>query len=45
MTSVSVEGRAEKVVYVDFGEALDKVLLGKLIQKIKIHGIHGDLVV
>eukprot|EP00061_Rhincodon_typus_P007818 g29885.t1 len=37
------EGRAADVVYMEFSKAFDKVPHGRLIQKIKIHGIHGDL--
>eukprot|EP00061_Rhincodon_typus_P008823 g31774.t1 len=39
------EGTAVDVIYIDFSKAFDKVPHGRLIQKIKIHGIHGDLAV
>eukprot|EP00061_Rhincodon_typus_P012919 g38973.t1 len=34
------EGRAVDVVYVNFSKAFDKVPVGRLIQKINMHGIH-----
>eukprot|EP00061_Rhincodon_typus_P011358 g36307.t1 len=40
---VTDEGRPVGVVYMDFNKAYDKVPHRKLIQKIKMHGIHGDL--
>eukprot|EP00061_Rhincodon_typus_P010033 g34001.t1 len=39
------EGRAMDVVYIDFTKAFDKVPHGRLIQEIKLHGIHGDLAI
>lgn len=36
------ERRAVDVVYMAFRKAFDKVLHSRLIQKIRIHGIHGD---
>eukprot|EP00061_Rhincodon_typus_P009171 g32447.t1 len=43
MTKVINEGRAVDVVYKDLRKAFDKVPYGRLIQKIKIHGICSDL--
>eukprot|EP00061_Rhincodon_typus_P015872 g43792.t1 len=43
VTKVIHEGRAVDVVYMDFRKAFDKVPLGRLIQKIKMCGIHSDL--
>ena len=37
------EGRAVDVVYMDFSKAFDKVLHGRLVQKVKSHGIRGEL--
>eukprot|EP00061_Rhincodon_typus_P015954 g43910.t1 len=37
------EGGAVDVVYVNFSKAFDKIPPGRLIQKIKMHGIHSDL--
>eukprot|EP00061_Rhincodon_typus_P007449 g29158.t1 len=37
------EGGAVNVVYMDFSKTLNKVAHGRVIQKIKIHGICGDL--
>eukprot|EP00061_Rhincodon_typus_P009117 g32348.t1 len=34
------EGRAADVIYIGFTKASDKVLYGRLVQKIKSHGIH-----
>eukprot|EP00061_Rhincodon_typus_P009081 g32274.t1 len=39
-TKVIYEGRAVDVVYKDFKKAFDRVPHGRLIQKIKTHGIH-----
>ena len=33
------EGRAVDVVYMDFSKAFDKVPHGRLVQKVKLHGI------
>eukprot|EP00061_Rhincodon_typus_P003562 g20391.t1 len=35
-----VEGRAVDVDYMDFTKAFDKIPNGRLVQKIKRHGIH-----
>eukprot|EP00061_Rhincodon_typus_P010730 g35247.t1 len=43
VTNVINEGRAVDVIYMDFSKAFDKVPHLRLIQKIKMHGIHGDL--
>eukprot|EP00061_Rhincodon_typus_P006289 g26780.t1 len=40
VTKMLDEGRAVDVVYMDLRMAFDKVLHGRLIQKIKMHGIH-----
>ena len=32
------DGRAVNVVYMDFSQAFDKVLHGRLVQKVKSHG-------
>ena len=37
------EGRAVDVVYMDFNKAFDKVPHGRLVQKVKSHGIRGEL--
>ena len=37
------KGRAVDVVYMDFSKAFDKVPHGRLVQKIKSHGIRGEL--
>ena len=37
------EGRAVDVVYMDFSKAFDKVPHGRLVQKVKSHGIKGEL--
>lgn len=39
------EGGAAEFVYMDFSNAFDKLLHGRLIRKTEIHGIHGDLIV
>ena len=38
-----IEGRAVDVVYMDFSKAFDKVPHGTLVQKVKLHGIRGEL--
>ena len=38
-----IEGRAVDVVYMDFSKAFDKVPHGRLVQKVKSHGIRGEL--
>ena len=43
VTKMIDEGRAVDVVYVDFSKAFDKVPHGKLVQKVKSHGIRGEL--
>eukprot|EP00061_Rhincodon_typus_P011738 g36983.t1 len=43
VTNVIDEGRTVDVAYMHFNKALDKVLHDRLIQKTKMHGIHGDL--
>eukprot|EP00061_Rhincodon_typus_P010363 g34598.t1 len=43
VTKVINEGRVVDVVYIDFSKAFDKVPHGRLIQKMKMHRIHGDL--
>lgn len=45
VTKVIDEARAVGVTCIDFIQAFDKVPHGSLIQKIKMHRIHGDLVV
>jgi len=37
------EGRAADTVYIDFSKAVDKVPRGRLAQKVKSHGIRGEL--
>ena len=37
------EGRAVDVVYMDFSKAFDKLSHGRLVQKVKLHGIRGEL--
>ena len=37
------EGRAVDVAYMDFSKVFDKVPHGKLVQKIKSHGIRCEL--
>jgi len=37
------EGKAVDVVYMDFSKAFDKVPHGSLLQKMRRHGIEGDL--
>eukprot|EP00061_Rhincodon_typus_P007698 g29660.t1 len=44
MTKVIDEGRAVDVVDTDFSKAFDKVPHGRLIQKIKMHGIYDRVV-
>ena len=39
------KGKAVDVVYMDFSKAFDKVPHGRLLQKIRMHGIEGDLAV
>jgi len=39
------EGRAVDVVYMDFSKAFDKVPHGRLIQKVRRHGVQGNLAV
>lgn len=39
------EGRVADVIYVDFSKAFDKLSHGGLFQKIKMNGIHDDLVI
>jgi len=38
-----VKGDAVDVVYMDFSKAFDKVPHGRLVQKVKLHGIRGEL--
>ena len=37
------KGKAVDVVYMDFSKAFDKVPHGRLLQKMQMHGIEGDL--
>ena len=37
------ESRAVDVVYMDFSKAFDKVPHGRLVQKVRSHGIRGEL--
>ena len=37
------EGRAVDVVYMDLNKAFDKIRHGRLVQKVKSHGIRGEL--
>lgn len=39
------EGRAVDVAYMDFSKAFDKVLHGRLSQKIKMYRIHDDWII
>lgn len=39
------KGKAVDVVYMDFSKAFDKVPHGRLLQKVQVHGIEGDLAV
>lgn len=43
-TKKIVEGRAIDVVHMEFGMVFDKIPHGRLVQKIKTHGIQGELV-
>ena len=43
VTKMIDEGKAVDVVYMDFSKAFDKVLHGRLVQKVKSHGIRGQL--
>ena len=43
VTKMIDEGRAVGVVYMDFSKAFDKVPHGRLVQKVKSHGIKGEL--
>lgn len=45
VTKVIDDGRAADVVYMDFSKAFEMIFHGRLIQNIKIHQIHSDLVV
>eukprot|EP00061_Rhincodon_typus_P009703 g33394.t1 len=40
---ITDDGRAVDVVYMDFGKAFDKIPHGRLVQKVKSHGIRGEL--
>ena len=42
VTKMIDEGRAVDVVYMDFTKAFDKVPHGRLVQKVKSHGIRGE---
>ena len=37
------EGSAVDVIYVDFSKAFDKVPRGRLLHKVKSHGIQGEV--
>jgi len=37
-----IEGRAVDVVHMDFSKAFDKFPHGRLVQKVKFHGIKGE---
>eukprot|EP00061_Rhincodon_typus_P007430 g29116.t1 len=43
VTKVINMGRTMDVVYLDVSKAFDKIQYGRLLQKIKMHEIHGDL--
>ena len=43
VTKMIDESRAVDVVYMDFSKAFDKVPHGRLVQKVKSHGIRGEL--
>ena len=43
VTKMIDEGRAVDVVDMDFSQAFDKVPHGRLMQKVKSHGIRGEL--
>lgn len=43
VTKMIDEGKAVDVVYMDFSKAFDKVPHGRLVQKVKLHGIRGEL--
>ena len=43
VTKMIDEGRAVDVVYMDFSKAFDKVPHGRLVQKVKLHGIRDEL--
>ena len=43
MTKTIDERRAVDVVYMNFSEVFDKVPHGRLVQKVKSHGIKGEL--
>ena len=43
VTKAIDEGRAVDVVYMNFSKAIDKVPHGRLVQKVKSHGISGEL--
>eukprot|EP00061_Rhincodon_typus_P013808 g40407.t1 len=43
VTKTIDESRAVDVVYMDFSKAFDKILHGRLILKVKSHGIHTEL--
>ena len=42
VTKTIDEGRAVDVVYMNFSKAFDKVPHGRLVQKVKSHGIKGE---
>ena len=43
VTKKEDEGSAVDVVYMDFGKAFDKVSHGRLLHKVKSHGIQGEV--
>jgi len=43
VTKIIDEGRAVDVVYMDFSKAFDKVPHGRQVQKVRLHGIRGEL--
>jgi len=43
VTKMIDEGKAMDVVYMDFSKAFDKFPHGRLVQKVRLHGIRGEL--
>eukprot|EP00061_Rhincodon_typus_P010018 g33963.t1 len=43
VTNMIDEGRVLDVIYMDFSKIIDKITHGRLIQKVKLHRICGDL--
>ena len=43
VTKTIDKGRAVDVVYMDFSKAFDKVPHGRLVKKVKAHGIQGEV--